>query len=97
MVLGSNSSANSDGVDRAGFGFAIEMSSVPLACGNCHVAKVVVRQLPSRQETFSDSLINGGRGWPTSQEALAAGLARGRRYVWELACVAAPPTACADE
>lgn len=97
MVLSSISSASLDGVERAGVGFAIEMSSVPLVRGKCHVAKVVVRQLPSRQETFSDSLINGGRGWPTPQEALAAGLARGRRYVWELACVAAPPAACADE
>ena len=84
-------------IDEAGDGFAIDVSSVPLASGTCYAAKVVVRQLPSQVEMFCDRAINGGQGWPTPQEALAVALARGRRYVRDQVCVAALPLAPATE
>lgn len=84
-------------IDEAGDGFAIDVSSVALASGSCYAAKVVVRQLPSQVEIFSDRAINGGQGWPTPQEALAVALARGRRYVREQVCVAAVPPAPSGE
>lgn len=86
-----------DAIDEAGGGFAIDVSSVPLASGTCYAAKVVVRQLPSQIEMFCDRAINGGQGWPTPQEALAVALARGRRYVRDQVCVAAQPPAPATE
>lgn len=74
------------GVDFGGEarrGFAIDATSVPLVSGTRYGAEVMVRQLPSQDEMFSDRSINGGQGWPTPQEALAVALARGRRYVHE--------------
>ena len=68
---------------EANSGFAIDANSVPLVSGTRYGAEVMVRQLPSQNEMFSDRSINGGQGWFTPQEALAAALARGRRYVRE--------------
>lgn len=96
MEPGSRSAAV-DPVDETGGGFAIDVSSVPLASGTCYAAKVVVRRLPSQHEMFCDRAINGGQGWPTPQEALAVALARGRRYVREQVCVAAQPAARTGE
>ena len=96
MEPGSRNAAD-DAIDEAGGGFAIDVSSVPLASGTCYAAKVVVRQLPSQVEIFCDRAINGGQGWPTPQEALAVALARGRRYVRDQVRVAALPPAPASE
>lgn len=96
MALGSLNAAD-DAIDEASGGFAIDVISVALASGTCYAARVVVRQLPSQVEMFSDRAINGGQGWRTPQEALAVALARGRRYVRDQVFVAAPPPAPASE
>ncbi len=96
MAPGGRNAAD-EPLDEAGGGFTIDVSSVALASGTCYAAKVVVRQLPSQVEMFSDRAINGGQGWRTPQEALAVALARGRRYVRDQVFVAAPPPAPASE
>ena len=96
MEPGSRNAA-ADPIDEASGGFAIDVSCVPLASGTCYAAKVVVRSLPAQDELFAELAVNGGRGWPTPQAALAMALTRGRRYVWERVCVAASPPAPSSE
>lgn len=88
MELGSRN-ADVDAIHDAGSGFAIDVSWVALASGTCYAGKVVVRHLPSQAEIFTERAINGGQGWRSPQEALAAALARGRRYIRDQVCIAA--------
>lgn len=62
--------------------YTIHVSAAVLEQGLGYAATLVVRQLPSNAEVLSTASPADG-GWATPQDALAAALARGRRFVRE--------------
>ena len=67
--------------DERGAEYGIQVSAVADAGCSVYRARVVVKELPAMRPVFCDDVLPQEQTWPQLQEALAAALARGQRFV----------------
>lgn len=67
--------------DERGAEYSIQVSAVADAGCAVYRARVVVKELPAMRPVFCDDVLPQEQTWPQLQEALAAALARGQRFV----------------
>lgn len=62
-------------------GYQLQVWAVPSLAGLGYRTRLTVRQLPTLILVYEDETASDATGWASPQEALAAGLERGRKFV----------------